>query len=135
MTRYLAAYIATAAAVATLGLLWLGVIAKPIYQQALGHLLAERPNFVAAALFYLVFAMGLMFFAMVPNESSPAWGKTLVAAALLGLFAYATYDLTNLATLKNWPIGVTLLDIAWGGVISVMAAAAGKLVLNQLAAG
>jgi uncharacterized membrane protein len=112
-----------------LDLLWLGVIAKPIYQQGIGHLMAERPNVPVAVLFYAVFALGLVVFAVAPNASEPQWRKTILAGALFGFFAYATYDLTNLATLKNWPIGMSLLDMAWGSFVSAASAAAGKAAL------
>lgn len=134
MTKYLAAYAATIVVFAALDLLWLGLVAKSIYQQGIGHLMADRPNFMVAALFYAVFAMGLMVFAVAPGGSATAWNKTLLTAALLGFFAYATYDLTNLATLKNWPIGLSVLDMVWGTALSVVAASAGKAVLDRFAA-
>ncbi len=130
MTKYLAAYAATIAVVAALDLLWLGVIAKSIYQQGIGHLMADRPNFSVAVLFYAVFAAGLMVFAIAPSGAGSAWSKTLIAAALFGFIAYATYDLTNLATLKNWPVGLSVLDMAWGTLLSVTSAAAGKVALD-----
>jgi uncharacterized membrane protein len=131
MTRYVAAYAATLTVMVAIDFLWLGFIAKPLYQQGIGHLMADRPNIPVAALFYAIFALGLMVFAVVPHESAAEWRKTLVAAALFGFFAYATYDLTNLATLKNWPIGVSLLDMAFGSFVSTVAAAAGKAVLDR----
>lgn len=134
MTKYLAAYAATIVVFAALDLLWLGLVAKSIYQQGIGHLMADRPNFMVAALFYAVFAMGLMVFAVAPAGAASAWNKTLIAAVLFGFFAYATYDLTNLATLKNWPIGLSVLDMVWGTALSVVAASAGKVVWDRFAA-
>lgn len=131
MTKYFAAYAATIAVIAALDLLWLGMIAKSLYQEGIGHLMASRPNFVVAGLFYAVFALGLMVFAVVPNGTASGWGKTLAYAALFGFFAYATYDLTNLATLKNWPLGLSLLDMAWGTLLSVASACAGKAVFDR----
>lgn len=90
-----------------LDLPWLGVIAKSIYQQGLGHLMADRPNFPVAVLFYAV-----------------------LAATLFGFIAYATYDLTSPATLKNWPVGLSALDMAWGTLLGVTSAAAGKFALD-----
>ena len=75
----------------------------------------------------------LMVFAVAPGGSAIAWNKTLLTATLLGFFAYATYDLTNLATLKNWPIGLTVLDMVWGTVLSVVATSAGKVVWDRFA--
>ena len=135
MTKYLAAYAATASVIIALDLLFLGVIAKSFYQQGIGHLMADRVNVPVAALFYAIFAFGLMMFVVVPNASGTDWGKTLIAAALFGFISYATYDLTNLATLKNWPISVALVDMVWGTLVSVIAAAAGKTALDRIAAG
>ena len=133
MLRYFVAYAATAVAMIAIDLVWLGFIAKPLYQQGIGHLLSERPNIPVAIVFYLLFALGLLIFAVAPNESPEHWAKALLAAGLFGFFAYATYDLTNLATLKNWPIGLSLIDMAWGTAVSIASAAAGKAVLGLFA--
>ena len=125
MPRLAIAYAATAIVMVVLDLLWLGVVARPLYQQGIGHLMAERPNIAVATLFYAVYALGLVVFAVAPNADA-GWGKTMRDAALFGFFAYATYDLTNLATLKDWPVGISLLDMAWGSLLSALAAAAGK---------
>ncbi len=106
-------------------LVWLGLIAKPIYQQGIGHLMAAEPKLVAGALFYLLYPVGLMVFAVMPG-STLAWTDTALKAALFGFFAYATYDLTNLATLKNWPTSLALIDMAWGTAVSAVAALAGR---------
>lgn len=133
MTKYLAAYAAALVVMTAIDLLWLGVIARPLYQQGIGHLMAEQPKIWVGALFYVVFPIGLMLFAVVPNEAAAQWSKTLVAAALFGFFAYATYDLTNLATLKAWPWSLALMDTVWGTFVSAVSAAAAKGVLNQFA--
>ena len=132
MLRFFAAYAATAIVMISIDLVWLGFIAKPLYQQGIGHLLSERPNIPVAIIFYALFALGLVIFAVAPNDSPERWGKALLCAALFGFFAYATYDLTNLATLKDWPIGLSLIDMAWGTVVSVAAAAAGKATLGMI---
>ena len=133
MTRYAAAYAATAIVMIALDLLWLGVIAKPLYQQGIGHLMAARPNIGVAVLFYAVFALGIMVFAVAPHGPPSAWTQAALAGAMFGFFAYATYDLTNLATLMNWPVGLSILDMAWGSLVSGVSAVAGKLVLDRLA--
>ena len=117
-----------------LDLLWLGVLAKPLYQAAIGHLMAPQPSWPAALLFYVVFALGLTLFGVWPQADAPGLLRTLLMGALFGFFAYATYDLTNLATLRNWPIGITLIDMAWGSTVSGFSAAAGKWALDRLAA-
>ena len=133
MAKYLVGYAATLAVIAALDAIWLGVIAKSTYRQAIGHLMADRPNFVVAALFYALFAAGLMVFAVMPGGSTHDWRRTLIAAALFGFIAYATYDLTNLATLKNWPVGISLVDMAWGTLLSVLSASAGKAAMERFA--
>ena len=135
MIKYFVAYAATAIVMIAIDLLWLGVIAKPLYQHGIGHLMAERPNIPIAILFYLIFPIGLMIFAVLPNAAVAEWGKTLIAGALFGFFAYATYDLTNLATLKGWPIGLSVIDVIWGTFVSSVAAAAGNAALDRFATG
>jgi uncharacterized membrane protein len=128
--KYLVAYAATAAAMLAIDMLWLGVIAKPLYQQGIGHLMSDRPNIPVAALFYAVFPIGLMVFAVTSGGVGATWGRTLLTGALFGFFAYATYDLTNLATLKGWPIGLSIIDTLWGTAVSAVAAAAGKVTFD-----
>jgi uncharacterized membrane protein len=135
MNKYLAGYAATLVVMVALDMLWLGLIAKPLYQQGIGHLMAEKPNLVAAAMFYLLFALGLMVFAVSAQAGTQGWGRTVGAAALFGLIAYATYDLSNLATLKQWPVGLSLLDMGWGSTASAIAAAAGRLAWQRVGAG
>ncbi len=95
-------------------LFWLGVVAKNIYKQYLGELMSPSVNWVAAIIFYLLFIFGLVFFVVMPAVDAGSVGKALLYGALFGLITYATYDLTNLATLKGWPIEITLIDLAWG---------------------
>jgi uncharacterized membrane protein len=133
MNKYIAGYLAVALVLVALDMLWLGVIAKSTYQQAIGHLMAEQPKVLAAVVFYAVYSAGLLIFVMTPWADDPAWLRTLLMGALFGFFNYATYDLSNLATLRNWPIGLTLLDMAWGSVLSGVSAGAGKAAMNWAA--
>ena len=135
MIKYCLAYATTVFVMIALDLLWIGVIGKPLYEQGIGHLMADRPYIPAALLFYVIFPVGLMAFALVPHASANGWTETLLAAALFGFIAYTTYDLSNLATLKDWPVGLSLIDIAWGTSVSVMSVAAGKFVLNRFFVG
>ena len=130
MNKYLAGYLAAVLVMVALDVLWLGVVAKTAYQEGIGHLMAERPMLLAAVVFYLLYGVGLMVFAVVPQADDPGWTRTLVMGALFGFFAYATYDLTNLATLRNWPIRLALMDMAWGTVISAASAGAGKAAMK-----
>jgi uncharacterized membrane protein len=95
--------------------IWLGLIAQPLYARQLGFLLTDSPNWVAAGIFYLFFVYALVFFVIEGNHKRP-----LVAAALFGAVTYATYDLTNLATIDGWPVMVTVIDIAWGALLAVL---------------
>ncbi|OYT93328.1 MAG: hypothetical protein CFE43_03520 [Burkholderiales bacterium PBB3] len=129
MKKNIAAYAATLLLMVALDMLWLGLVATSWYQQGIGHLMAEDPKIGVAVVFYAVYALGLMVFVVLPAGKGTAdggWGTTLVRGALFGFFAYATYDLTNWATLKNWPGSVALVDMAWGAVVSSLSAAAGK---------
>jgi len=130
MNKYVAAYVGTAIMVVVLDMLWLGVIAKPLYQQGIGHLLAERPNLGVAAAFYLLYALGVVIFAVSPQHSDSSWATTLAMGAMFGFFAYGTYDLTNLATLRDWPLRLSLIDIGWGTLVSAVSAASGKAALD-----
>ncbi|MDD3712838.1 MAG: DUF2177 family protein [Candidatus Izemoplasmatales bacterium] len=97
--------------------LWLGLVAPKFYKAQIGHLMAERPNFIAAGIFYLIFIVGVVYF-IKPNIEAGELGKAVLGGAIFGFMAYATYDLTNLATLKNWPITVTIVDLIWGTFLS-----------------
>jgi uncharacterized membrane protein len=131
MAKFFSAYAAIFLVMLAIDLLWLGVIAKPLYQQGIGHLMAAKPNLVAAGLFYVIFPAGLVLFAVMPNAEVNEWNSVLTSAALFGFFAYATYDLTNLAIMKNWPISLSFIDVAWGTFASTLSAAAGKFVLTR----
>jgi uncharacterized membrane protein len=95
-------------------LIWLGIIAKNLYQRQIGHLMADQVNWFAAILFYLLFIGGLVFFVLMPAVDAGSLGKAILYGALFGFITYATYDLTNLATLKNWPWQITVIDLSWG---------------------
>lgn len=102
-------------------MIWLGVVAKSLYQNQLGSLLGEV-NWVAAIIFYLIFLVGLTIFATYPAASAGLWLNALIYGALFGFFTYATYDLTNLATLKDWPLTIVIVDIIWGTVLGALVA-------------
>ena len=131
MNRYAAAYAGTLMVMVLLDLIWLGLIAKPLYQQGIGHLMAEQANVVAAVAFYALFAVGIVVFAVAPVSGRSGWGSTLAMGAAFGFFAYATYDLTNLATLRGWPLRLSLIDIAWGSLVSAASAAGGKAAMDR----
>lgn len=95
-------------------MIWLGFIARNLYQKQIGHLLKKDVNWAAAIIFYLLFIAGLVLFVILPATNNGQFTDALFMGALFGLITYATYDLTNLATLKDWPIKITLIDLTWG---------------------
>jgi uncharacterized membrane protein len=110
-------YLITVPIFFVIDLLWLGVIAKDFYQRKLGYLMRPQVNWTAAILFYLIFIAGIVLFAVKPALEQGSPMRALVLGALFGFFAYATYDLTNLATVKDWPLAVTIVDLVWGTVL------------------
>jgi uncharacterized membrane protein len=132
MLKLLAAYLSTTLVMVIIDLVWLGFVAKPMYQAGIGHLMTDKPNLVAAFCFYALFPIGLMIFAILPEAASTTWQRTAWLAALFGFFAYATYDLTNLATLKDYPLQLALVDMLWGSLVSAVAASAGRYVFSRI---
>ncbi len=104
--------------------IWLGLIAKNLYAQKIGHLLADKPNLIAALIFYIFFIAVLTLMVTMPAIKIGSLSNVILFSLLFGAVTYATYDLTNLATLKDWPIMVTVIDIIWGafvtGVVSTL---------------
>lgn len=127
MGYYLKLYLATLVAFFAIDLVWLGLVARSFYNKHLGFLMAPKVNWPAALIFYLLFVVGILVFAVLPGLEAGSLRTTLLRAALFGLIAYATYDLTNLATLKDWPLVVTIVDLAWGTILSVAVSLAGYL--------
>ena len=125
-------YLATLAIFLVIDLVWLGVVAKDYYRSSIGHLMGDSFNIPAAVAFYLIYIMGVMMFAVLPAAQTGEWTRAVVLGAAFGFFAYATYDLTNLATLKNWPLGLALADMAWGSFVTALAAATGYAVYVRL---
>jgi uncharacterized membrane protein len=116
---YLKLYGVTLIAFLAIDLLWLGLVARTFYQEQIGFLMAPQANWLAAIAFYLLFIVGLVVFVIAPGLAASSLKATLLRAALFGLITYATYDLTNLATLKGWPVLLTVVDLVWGTVLSV----------------
>jgi uncharacterized membrane protein len=133
--RIVIAYGVALLTIVALDALWLGVLAHDIYRAALGPLLAERPNLGAAAAFYLLYPVGLMVFVIGPQLGERASVPNIARGALFGFIAYATYDLTNLATLRDFPAGIALLDMIWGAVISADATGAALIAARLVARG
>ena len=127
----LIAYGATALVFFGLDFLWLGTVANSFYRGQLGPLMAEQVNIPVAALFYALYVVGLVIFAVAPALAAGSWKTALVYGALFGFFAYATYDLTNLATLRDWPAALSVVDLIWGTVLSGTSATLGYLITRK----
>ncbi len=124
MTRIAAAYAAALVAFLIMDGLWLGVVAKNFYKAEIGDLLLPQPNFAIAALFYLFFVAGILLFAVWPGLAADSWLRAAALAAFLGLLAYGTYDITNLATLKGYSVKIAVADMLWGAVVTTVSASA-----------
>ncbi len=132
MINYLKLFLVTLVAFFAIDMLWLGLIARSFYRKHLGFLMAPSTNWTAAIIFYLLFILGILVFVVVPGlQQEQSLQTVLIRAALYGLITYATYDLTNLATLKDWPVFLTIVDMTWGTVLSLLVSfisfSAGKL--------
>lgn len=129
--RYLLAYLGSGLVMAVLDAIWLTTATPRLYKPAIGELLAQQPNMRAAVAFYLLYVAGIVFLAVTPALREASALKALTYGAVLGLVAYATYDLTNQATLKVWPLHVTLIDITWGVFLTAAASFGGYWLANR----
>lgn len=111
--------------------LWLTVIAKDFYAKHLGFLMTKTPNLWAALSFYLIYVVALIVFVISPALQKDSLWSAILLGALFGLCAYATYDLTNLATIKNWPLLITVIDLIWGTFLSASVAGLSFLILSK----
>ena len=114
MKKYLILYLATTVVLVLIDGVWLGFLAKDFYRSRVAHLMAPEVNWWAAAAFYLTYPVGVVIFANNPALAGGSWSTALLYGAMFGFFADATYDLTNLATLRNWSVSLTALDMALG---------------------
>ena len=128
MRTYLVAYAATLAVFLLGDFVWLGTVALSFYRSRLGALLLDKPNLATAAGFYVLFAIGIVIFAVTPALRASSWTQAAIYGALFGFFSYATYDLTNLATIRGWSAEVSIADLIWGTAITAVSATAGYFV-------
>ena len=123
--RYLTGYAAVAVVMAGLDFLWLRTMGAPLYERTIGSLMAKDPDMKAAVAFYVLYVAGIVWFAVRPGVTAGDWRAAALNGALFGLFAYGTYDLTNMATLKVWSLKLTLADMTWGTVLTAVSGGAG----------
>ena len=134
MKSLVVGYLAALAALAVLDALWLGVVSREFYKARLGQLLLDRPLWSIAILFYLIHAAGIAVFAVPPSVAAGTWTAAALYGALFGFCVYAAYDITNLATLRGWPMAVSLVDLVWGTVVTAAATFTAFLVVRSLQA-
>lgn len=127
MIYYLKLYLAALVAFLAIDFVWLGLVARQFYQKHLGFLLADQPNWWAAIVFYLVFVVGIVLFCIDPALQAGSIWKAVTLGAFFGFVTYGTYDLTNYATLKDWPAVVTIVDLCWGAALSSSVSCLGYL--------
>ncbi|MBY0110865.1 DUF2177 family protein [Patescibacteria group bacterium] len=116
--QYVLIYLVSVPVFFIIDMFWLGVVAPGFYKSQIGHLLSPTVNWPVAIVFYLLFLVGLIIFAIAPAIEARAWTHALLYGALFGFFTYLTYDLTNWATMKDWPALVSIVDVVWGTVLS-----------------
>lgn len=115
-------YLATVPVFFIIDMIWLGFIGRGVYQKYLGYLLGDI-NWAAAIVFYLLYIVGILVFAVFPGIDAGSFWKTVALGAFFGFVAYATYDLTNLATVRDWPLTISIIDMIWGTVLTASVAA------------
>ncbi|HAU98776.1 MAG: hypothetical protein UX04_C0002G0050 [Microgenomates group bacterium GW2011_GWF2_45_18] len=113
-------------------MIWLGVVSKNFYRDQIGSLMKSDVNWIAAIIFYLIFIAGLVVFVITPAMEKNSWMHALLFGALFGFVCYATYDLTNLAVAKDWPLLVTLVDLAWGAVLAASVSTVTFFIVNKI---
>ena len=131
--KLIISYLLTTVVFFAVDMTWLGFITKDIYKKYLGNFLSDKVNWPAAIIFYLLFIIGIFYFAILPAIEKNSLPKAIIAGALFGFFTYATYDLTNLATLKNWPLPIVFIDIIWGAVLTGIVSTAGYYIVKWVA--
>ena len=132
-TKILALYFSVLAIGLVIDVVWLVLMNPRFYKVQLGGLMSGQVNWLAAGLFYALFIIGLIVLVILPAVDRGSWSNAILLGGLLGMVAYSTYDLTNQATLKDWPLIVTIVDIVWGTVLSASLATIGFFIAKALA--
>lgn len=130
--NYVKSYVTTFTVFMVIDMIWIGIIARKLYRNQIGFLLKGDVNWVAAIGFYMLYIVGLLFFVLEPALVRGSASYALLAGMFFGLVTYATYDLTNLATLKGWPVPITFIDMAWGTSLGGLTSFVSYLVLTGL---
>ncbi|MFZ4571133.1 MAG: DUF2177 family protein [Bacteroidales bacterium] len=128
--KIIISYLLTTLVFFAIDMVWLGFVAKNIYQKYLGALLSETVNWAAAIIFYLIFIVGIFIFVISPAVEKQSVVRAIVLGAIFGFISYATYDLTNFATLKGFPLNIVFIDLAWGATLTAMVSVAGYYIVK-----
>ncbi|MBC1831320.1 DUF2177 family protein [Listeria seeligeri] len=119
MTHFMKLFFTSAVVFLIFDLFWLLVVSKKMYEHFIGDLMGDVRIF-PAVIFYVIYVIGVTFFVLIPGTEKGSIGYVILAGALFGLICYATYDLTNLATLKDWPVAMTVIDLVWGTAVTTV---------------
>lgn len=130
--NYIRNFFITFAVFMTIDLIWLGVVAKNLYNKYLGYIMTKNINWIAAVVFYMIFVGGLLMFVIYPALARDSIQYLILYGMAYGFITYATYDLTNLATLKDWPIEITIIDLIWGTTLSTLTSFFSYMIINKL---
>lgn len=130
--KLILSYLLTTLVFFAIDMVWLSFIAKNLYRKYLSGFLSDTINWKAAIIFYLIFIAGIFIFAIMPAVEKNSITKAIIYGAMFGFFTYATYDLTNLATLKNWPLQIVFIDMAWGALLTALVSTAGFYIVKWI---
>ncbi len=128
--KMIISYLLTTIVFFAIDMVWLGFIAKDLYRKYLGSFLSDKVNWTAAIIFYLLFIVGIFIFVIYPSFEKKSLIHVVILGALFGFFTYATYDLTNYATLKNFPLNIVIIDLAWGSFLTSLVSVAGYYIVK-----
>ena len=131
-SKILIIYVASLIGFLIIDFIWLAITNSRLYKPAIGHLMSDTVNFVPALLFYVFYVVGVVILAVLPGLEAESLVKTLTYAAVLGFVAYGTYDFTNFATLKDWPLHIVIIDVIWGTSVTAMTGLIGYLAGSRL---
>jgi uncharacterized membrane protein len=132
LLKTLILYLSTAVVFFAIDLIWLGLMNSRFYKPQLAGLMSDKVNWLPAILFYLLFVVGVVLLVVLPAIEHGSWVSAMLLGGLLGMVAYATYDLTNLASIKNWPVAVTIIDIVWGTILAATVATISYFIAKAL---
>ena len=130
--KIIISYLLTVIVFFAIDMVWLGLIAKDLYHKYLGSFLSDKVNWTAAIIFYLLFIVGIFIFVIYPSVEKKSLINAVILGALFGFFTYATYDLTNYATLKNFPLNIVIIDLAWGSFLTSLVSIAGYYIVRMI---